>query len=54
MWRALTDWLVTGHAPPRATRLDVTSGAQPDIGRDTDGIARGGIRTPPGEGRPMQ
>jgi len=45
--RALTDWLTTGEAPPHAPRIDVTPGATPQIERDADGIALGGIRTPP-------
>ena len=32
---------------PTAPRLDVTPGAAPQIRRDADGIALGGIRTPP-------
>jgi hypothetical protein len=40
-------WVSTGKAPPIAPRLQVTSGATPAISRDADGIALGGIRTPP-------
>jgi hypothetical protein len=45
--RALTTWLTTGKPPATAARLDVTPGATPQINRDADGIALGGIRTPP-------
>jgi hypothetical protein len=44
---ALTTWLATGQAPPHAPRIDVEPGATPQIVRNADGIARGGIRTPP-------
>jgi hypothetical protein len=44
---ALTTWLATGQAPPHAPRIDVTPGATPQIQRNADGIALGGIRTPP-------
>ena len=33
--------------PPTAPRLEVTDGDKPAIARDADGIARGGVRTPP-------
>ena len=45
--RALTTWLATGKAPVKAHRIEVTSGAAPTIRRNADGIALGGIRTPP-------
>lgn len=45
--RALTTWLTTGKAPATAPRLSMTPGATPQLRRDADGIARGGIRTPP-------
>jgi alpha/beta hydrolase family protein len=45
--RALTTWLTTGDAPPVAPRIDVEPGATPQVRRDADGTARGGIRTPP-------
>jgi hypothetical protein len=45
--RALTTWLTTGTAPATAPRIDATPGATPQIQRNTDGIALGGIRTPP-------
>ncbi len=45
--RALTTWLTTGKAPVTAPRIAVAPGATPQIRRDADGIALGGIRTPP-------
>ena len=46
--RALTTWMTTGKAPATAPRLDVTLvGATRTVGRNADGIALGGIRTPP-------
>jgi hypothetical protein len=45
--RALTKWIETGKAPPKAQRIDVAAGASPQIQRNADGIAQGGIRTPP-------
>ncbi len=45
--RALTTWLTKGTAPPVAPRLEVTAGKSPDTRRNADGIALGGIRTPP-------
>jgi hypothetical protein len=36
-----------GDAPPSAALLEMTDGAAPEILRDADGIALGGIRTPP-------
>ncbi|WP_397428892.1 alpha/beta hydrolase domain-containing protein [Pseudofrankia sp. BMG5.37] len=44
---ALDAWARTGTPPPTAPRIDVTTGATPQVVRDADGIARGGIRTPP-------
>jgi hypothetical protein len=44
---ALDEWVRSGEAPPAAPRLDVTSGGPPEIVRDADGIALGGLRTPP-------
>jgi hypothetical protein len=43
----LNDWVTAGTAPPEAPRLEVTTGSQPAARRDADGIALGGIRTPP-------
>ena len=45
--RALTTWMTTGKAPVKAPRIDVEPGASPQIRRNADGIALGGIRTPP-------
>jgi hypothetical protein len=45
--RALTNWMETGTAPAVAPRIDVAPGATPTIRRNADGIALGGIRTPP-------
>jgi hypothetical protein len=45
--RALTTWLTTGRAPVVAPRIDVVPGKTPQIRRTADGIAIGGIRTPP-------
>jgi hypothetical protein len=46
--RALTTWLVSGTAPVVAPRIEVTvTGSKVAIRRDSDGIALGGIRTPP-------
>ena len=44
---ALRKWVETGKAPVIAPRIEVTEGAKPQIRRDADGIALGGIRTPP-------
>jgi hypothetical protein len=44
---ALTTWVDTGRAPVHAPRLDVAPGATPTVQRAPDGIALGGIRTPP-------
>jgi hypothetical protein len=45
--RALTTWIERDQAPVNAPRLDVTPGPPPQAQRDADGIALGGIRTPP-------
>ncbi len=45
--RSLEEWIRTGEPPVEAPRLDVTSGEPPEVQRDADGIALGGIRTPP-------
>ena len=45
--RALTTWIETGKAPVIAPRLDVTPSPTPQLRRNADGIALGGIRTPP-------
>jgi hypothetical protein len=46
-WHALKEWVATGTAPPTAPRLDVTADPTLTVQRDADGIALGGIRTPP-------
>ena len=45
--RALTTWLTIGRAPVIAPRIDVAPGTTPQVQRNADGIALGGIRTPP-------
>ncbi len=45
--RALSNWLTTGTAPVTAPRIEVKAGASPQVVRNADGIALGGIRTPP-------
>jgi len=44
---ALTTWVESGKAPPTAERIDVAAAGSPQIQRNADGIALGGIRTPP-------
>jgi hypothetical protein len=43
---ALVLWTQNGALPPVAARLEVT-GSTPSVSRDADGIARGGVRSPP-------
>lgn len=45
--RALDQWVRSGVAPPEAQRIQTTNSAKPEIRRDSDGIALGGVRTPP-------
>lgn len=45
--RALTSWVTTGHPPAPAPRLELTQSTPPQLARNSDGIALGGIRTPP-------
>lgn len=45
--KSLETWVISGEAPPEAPRLEITAGAEPAIARTEDGIAKGGIRTPP-------
>ena len=45
-FRQLEEWVRTGEAPPEAARIE-TTGTPAQIVRDADGIALGGIRTPP-------
>ncbi len=46
-WLALATWVDAGTAPVIAPRIDVQPGSAPKIVRNADGIAVGGIRTPP-------
>lgn len=46
-FRALGTWVVTGTAPPTAPLFTLTSDVSPNIARSGDGIALGGVRTPP-------
>jgi hypothetical protein len=46
-FRHLITWVTSGIAPPQAPLLDVSEGDPREIQRDADGIARGGVRTPP-------
>ncbi len=46
-YRALESWITSSTPPLHAPRIDVQAGKTPTIRRDTDGIALGGIRTPP-------
>jgi hypothetical protein len=46
-FHALDTWVTGGQPPPEAPRLDTTPGATATIQRNADGIATGGIRTPP-------
>jgi Alpha/beta hydrolase domain len=45
--RWLDQWVREGEQPPKAPRLETTTGSMPQIRRDGDGIALGGLRTPP-------
>jgi hypothetical protein len=45
--QALNAWVQTGRAPVVAPRIDVAPGPRPQIVRNADAIALGGIRTPP-------
>ncbi len=44
---ALENWVSAGTRPATAPRIEVTPDSPPQIGRDANGIARGGVRTPP-------
>ena len=44
---ALEEWVGAGTLPATAPRLEVTQDSPPQIARDADGIALGGVRTPP-------
>lgn len=45
--RSLEAWVDFGTLPPRAPRLELTDTTPPQVRRDADGIALGGVRTPP-------
>jgi hypothetical protein len=46
-FRHFTAWVDGGPPPPAQPRLELTDGATPAVQRDADGIALGGVRTPP-------
>jgi hypothetical protein len=46
-FRGLESWVRTGNPPPIAPRFELLDGATPEIRRDGDGMALGGVRTPP-------
>jgi hypothetical protein len=46
-FHALQAWVTDGTPPPHAARFVTTAGASPQVVRDVDGIAKGGVRTPP-------
>ncbi len=43
---ALQDWVCTGRPAPSAPPIELTDGDPPEIVRDNDGLAVGGLRTP--------
>ncbi len=43
----LKTWVKTGRAPPVGARIKVMPSPTPQIARNADGIALGGVRTPP-------
>jgi hypothetical protein len=45
--RHFVRWIDGGDPPPEAPRLEVSEGAAPEMRRKPDGIALGGVRTPP-------
>lgn len=45
--RHLVGWVGGGEPPPSAPRLEMVEGGAAEIRRDADGIALGGVRTPP-------
>ena len=45
--RHFVAWVEGGEPPPEAPPLEVTEGDAPEMRRDADGIALGGVRTPP-------
>lgn len=46
-YASLRTWLINGRPPVIAPRLATTAASTPELRRDVDGIAVGGIRTPP-------
>ena len=46
-FRHLVCWVEGGEPPPEAPPIELSEGAAPVIRRDADGIALGGVRTPP-------
>ncbi len=46
-FRHFVSWVEGGDLPPIAPRIELTEGATPAVVRDSDGIAAGGVRTPP-------
>jgi hypothetical protein len=46
-FRHLDDWVQQGTQPPKMSRITLSDGAAPAVVRDQDGIAEGGVRTPP-------
>jgi hypothetical protein len=46
-FRHFVGWVAGGEPPPSADPIEVSDDAQPVIERDEDGIALGGVRTPP-------
>jgi hypothetical protein len=47
--QGLETWIETGKAPPGAARIEATPAASPQIVRNADAIALGGVRTPPAD-----
>lgn len=46
-FRGLVDWIRGSESPAEAARLELTARSPFAVIRDSDGIARGGVRTPP-------
>ena len=46
-FRALDTWVRTGTPPPSVPRFETTTDSHPALVRDSDGIVKGGVRTPP-------
>jgi hypothetical protein len=46
-FRHFVTWVEGGDPPPEAPRIELAAGGAPTIQRDADGIALGGLRTPP-------